>query len=94
MEPIEHYGTKGMKWESTRKQSLDRIYRVASGTESRRDRMQKALKVLAKELDKKVKEEENSDKTPIPPEKSKEGKPSIDEFLKQIGSVRLIDLDS
>jgi len=81
---LKHYGVPGMTWEATRKQTLDRIYRVASGTASKRANMQKALKLEAKELAKKEK---------TVADESKPIKPSITEFLKQVGTVRMLDIN-
>ena len=50
---LEHYGVKGMK-KSTPPSKLDRVYRVAAGTASLKERIQKAKKVA----DKKAKEDE------------------------------------
>lgn len=44
---LEHYGVKGMKKPVT-PQKLDRVYRVANGTATLKDRIQKARKVTAK----------------------------------------------
>lgn len=46
---LEHYGVKGMK-KPVPPQKLDRVYRVASGTATLKDRIQKARKVTAKAI--------------------------------------------
>ena len=47
---LEHHGVKGMQWETTRQQTLDRIYRVAAGTASRKEKQKEMLKLLTKDI--------------------------------------------
>ena len=64
--PVKHYGVKGMK-KPTPPQKLDRVYRVAAGTASLRDRIQKAKKATAKKAKDDEKQNEEDSKKPAVP---------------------------
>ena len=85
---IKHYGVKGMTWGSTQTQTLDRVYRVAAGTESRKAKLKKALKKSAKEV---IKEPVKMEALP---EETKKSGILLKDFLEQVGPVRLADLES
>lgn len=71
---LEHYGIKGMRWESTRQETLDRIYRVAQGTATKREKQKEMLKLLKKD----VNEEAGS-----------KGKVTVKDILNELGAKPL-----